>query len=183
MPVPRTFTIGHLIGGSFGLVFILVNGGLLPAAVQWAVGIAAVAAFGFVLVAFVVRVGRGAAERPEGGFTGRYWLIVGAEAVLLFGGLALVRAVEPAAALGWIALIVGLHFIPMAWLWAAGRSEFLTIGIVMAALGVVGLALAFVTGNAPLVALIAGVGSGAVLLGSAVLAAVLALSRERGGAA
>lgn len=179
MSVSRDFTIGHLIGASFGLVFILVNGGWLPPAGRWVLSAAGIVAFVVVLIAFIITARRGAAERPEVGFTGRYWLIVAAEAILLFGGLALVRVVEPAAALGWIALVVGVHFIPMAWLWPTGRTEFLTIGVSLATLGLIGLGLAFATGNGPLVALIAGVGSGVVLLGSAVLAALPALSQQR----
>lgn len=179
MSAPRTLTIGHLIGGSFGLVFVLVNGGWLPTVGQWILSIVGIVAFVVVMVAFVMTVRRGSAGRPDVGFTGRYWLIVGAEVILLFGGLAVVRAVEPAAALGWVALVVGVHFIPMAWLWPAGRTEFLTIGVVMAALGLIGLALAFATGDGPLVAFIAGVGSGVVLLGSAVLAALPALASQR----
>jgi len=179
MSVNRTLTIGHLISGSFGLVFMLVNGGWLPPAGRLLLNIVGVAAFVFVFLAFVVSTRRYGNSRPGEGFTGRYWLIVGAEAVLLFGGLAVIRSVQPAAALGWIALIVGLHFIPMAWLWPTGRAELLAIGITMTVLGVIGLGLAFVTGDGPLVALVSGVGSGVILLGWPAIVAASSLSRRR----
>src|SRR5690606_14266526 len=97
----------------------------------------------------------------------------------LFGGLAVIRSVQPAAALGWIALIVGLHFIPMAWLWPTGRAELLAIGITMAVLGVIGLGLAFVDGDGPLVALVFGGGAGGILLGWPTIVAASSLSRRR----
>ena len=90
----------------------------------------------------------------------------------LFGGLAVLTRIEPAAALGWIALVVGLHFIPLSRLWPEGRRQILSIGVVMTALGLVGLALAFATHEQSLVALVSGVGSGAVLLGSSLTSAL-----------
>lgn len=177
---PGSLFIGHVIGGSFGLVFILVNGGLVPIAARWALSVVSVLAFVFVLVVFVrSTTSQGGQSRPAVGFTGRYWLVVAGEAILLFGGLAILRPIEPATALGWIALIVGIHFVPLALLWREGRRELLTIGSLMVGLGLVGLALAFSTSDGPLVSLISGVGSGVVLLGSAVLGAIRAVGGSR----
>lgn len=158
--------IGHVIGASFGLVFVLVNSAPFPDAVRVVVCILAVAAFLVIVAGFVATLratGREAAGSVVG-FTGRYWIIVGVEAVLLFGGLAIVRLIEPAAALGWIALVVGAHFFPLSRLWAPGRAQLMSIAIVMTSLGVVGLILAFTTHNTDAVALVSGVGSGVVLL-------------------
>lgn len=87
------------------------------------------------------------------------------EAIALFVGLALLRTVEPAAALGWTALVVGVHFFPLARLFPEGRAQLTSIATLMTVLGVVGLVLAFTTHDAGLIAVVSGVGSGVVLLG------------------
>lgn len=92
-------------------------------------------------------------------------MVVALEALALFGGLAVLRPIEPAAALGWIALVVGVHFLPLAGLWPEGRTQLLWIASLMSALGVLGLVLAFTVHDAVLVAVVSGVGSGLVLLG------------------
>ena len=178
-PTPVVY-VGHLIGGAFGLAFILFNGTWLPGAWQMVLSIVGILVFVCVVAAFVItRRRQGAAAKSAVRFAGRYWLIVGIETILLFGGLAVVRVVEPAAVLGWIALVVGVHFLPLAGLWREGRSELLAIGTVMAVLGLIGLVLAFASRDGELVAFIAGVGSGVVLLGSSLLAALRTLSGDR----
>lgn len=171
--------IGHVIGASFGLVFVLVNSAPVATAVRVTLCILAVAAFLVVIAAFIktVRIG-GRGERADAnlGFNGRYWLIVGGEAILLFGGITIVRLIEPAASLGWIALVVGVHFFPLARLWAAGRAQLVGIAIAMTVLGIVGIVIAFTTHNADVVALVSGVGSGIVLLGSITFVAVRTLT-------
>jgi hypothetical protein len=163
---PPTF-IGHLIGASFGLVFVLVNAGGLPVPISAPLQIAAVAACGVVVVAFLrtARDLRIAGRQRPAGFTRFYWLVVLIEAVALFGGLAVLRQIEPAAALGWIALVVGVHFYPLARLWPEGRAHLRAIATAMTVLGITGLVLAFTVHDAELVAVVAGVGSGLVLLG------------------
>lgn len=167
--------VGHVIGASFGLVFVVLNSSPMGPVLRGVVCALAGAAFAVVLAAFARTV---AAERrserrdPMEVFGPRYWLIVAVEVVALFGGLAVLTRIEPAAALGWIALVVGVHFVPLSRLWAPGRTQILTIGVAVAVLGVVGLVLAFTTHDESLVALVSGVGSGVVLLGSTLTSAL-----------
>lgn len=98
--------------------------------------------------------------------------------MLLFGGLAILRLIEPAAALGWIALVVGGHFFPLSRLWAPGRAQLTAIAIAMTLLGIAGLTLAFATHNADAVALVSGVGSGVVLLVAGLVAAVRTMTQR-----
>lgn len=159
--------IGHLIGASFGTVFVLVNASGLPTGVAILLRVLAVVAFTVVLLGFLrtSRELRAAAQPAPVGFTRFYWMVVALEAIALFGGLTLLRPIEPAAALGWIALVVGVHFLPLARLWPEGRTQLLWIAGIMTALGVLGLVLAFSVHDAVLVAVVSGVGSGVVLLG------------------
>jgi len=164
-----------VIGASFGLVFVLVNSSPLAPLARGVVCALAGTAFAVVLAAFARTV---AAERrsetrdPVVGFDRRYWLVVTVEVVALFGGLAVLARVEPAAALGWIALVVGVHFVPLSRLWAPGRRQILLIGVAITVLGVAGLVLALATHRESLVALVSGLGSGAVLLGSTLTSAL-----------
>lgn len=179
--------IGHVIGSLFGLVFVLVNSAPLMPASRIIVCVAAVAAFIVIVIAFIrtarvstQRRGTVQSEADDSvvGFTGRYWIIVGVEAILLFGGLAIVRQVEPAAALGWIALVVGIHFFPLSQLWTSGRAQIMAIAFAMTALGIVGLVIAFTKHDADVVALVSGVGSGIVLLGTAFIIALRTLTQR-----
>jgi hypothetical protein len=167
--------VGHVIGASFGLVFVVVNSSSMGSALRGVVCALAGAAFAAVLAAFARTVGAERRSETRGGpfgFDRRYWLIVAVEAVALFGGLAVLTRIEPAAAIGWIALVVGVHFIPLSRLWPEGRRQILAIGVAMTALGIVGLVLAFATHEQSLVALVSGVGSGAVLLGTSLTSAL-----------
>lgn len=182
---PRTPTfIGHVIGASFGTVFVLVNSSGLPTGVAIVLRILAVVAFTVVLLGFVrtVRELRAAGQPAPVGFTRFYWTVVALEAIALFGGLAVLRPIEPAAALGWIALVVGVHFVPLARLWREGRTQLLWIAVIMTALGLLGLILAFSVHDAVLVAVVSGVGSGAVLLGWSLVQAFRTLSERPTGA-
>jgi len=167
--------VGHVVGASFGLVFVIVNSSPMGTALRGIVCALAGAAFAVVLAAFVRTVGAERRSEARGrpvGFDRRYWLIVAVEVVALFGGLAVLTRIEPAAALGWIALVVGVHFIPLSRLWPEGRRQILAIGVAMTVLGLAGLVLAFTTQDQPLVALVSGVGSGTVLLGTALTSAL-----------
>lgn len=180
--------IGHLIGSSFGLVFVLVNSAPLASGLRIAANILAVAVFLVILAAFghtarMIRQRGTAQGKPKDsvvGFPVRYWIIVGVEAVFLFGGLALIQQIEPAATLGWIALVVGAHFFPLSRLWASGRAQIVTIAWAMSMLGIAGLVLAFTTHNADAVTVVSGVGSGIVLLGTAFIVAIRNLIQRSG---
>ncbi|GAB3715574.1 hypothetical protein [Mariniluteicoccus flavus] len=159
--------IGSLVGASFGLVFLLVNSGGLPALWPLVVRVVAAAA----AVAFVALVVRGRRRLFSRGdedsakpFGGWFWLILAVEVVALFGGrLVLGRFVDLAVAgVAWTTLVVGAHFFPMARV--TGMRMFLALAAALTPLGVIGLALAFAGSAAWPVALISGVGAGLVLL-------------------
>jgi hypothetical protein len=178
---PAFTSVGHLVAASFGLAFVVANSTSLPAGVRVVVCVVAAVAAAVVLAGFL-RTSRG---RPAGtavaGFTRGFWAVVAVEVVALFGGLAVLRTVEPAAALGWIALVVGLHFVPLSRLWVDGRTQLLGIAVAMTVLGLVGLGLAFGTHRPTVVALVSGVGSGVVLLGWTCAAAVRTLAADGSG--
>ncbi len=179
-PPEKPTTIGHVVAASFGLVFVLVNSAPLLPTLRIVVCIAAIVMFLVSVAGFVTSLRATSHDRSValGAFSKRYWVIVGVEVVLLFGGLPILRQIEPAASLGWIALVVGVHFFPLARLWPLGRVQLTMIAIAMTVLGVVGLILAFTTHNADLVALLSGVGSGIVLLGTAFVVALRTLARR-----
>ncbi|MEV6283188.1 hypothetical protein [Kribbella sp. NPDC051770] len=174
---------GHVVGASFGLVFILANSAKLGSPGRAIVGAVAIAAALLVLVAFVQLLRAGGPRKPQQQSGRGYFAIVAAEVVLLFGGLAVLNRVEPTAAVGWVALVVGLHFMAFAYWWMRGNREMLAIGVLMSVLGVIGLVIAFAQQDRPLVGLVAGVGSGVVLLGNAVLASLGVVGSEQRAAA
>ncbi|MFE7512493.1 hypothetical protein ACFU8I_14955, partial [Streptomyces sp. NPDC057540] len=107
---------GRIIGASFGLVFVQASAGSLPTAVAVPLRVLALAAF--LRVAVLGRRG-GTAPAPAPtepgpgtGFGRRYWYVVAAEVLGLVAGLLVIARVlhVPQAAVGWIALVVGVHF-------------------------------------------------------------------------
>ncbi|WP_051833673.1 hypothetical protein [Streptomyces katrae] len=160
--------IGRLIGLGFGLSFIEANAGALPTQAQVPLRVAGVAAFlGLVLFGRRRTQAVQTADEPRGAsFGGRYWLVVLAEVVAVAAGLAVINRVlhTPQATVGWIAAVVGVHFFGLATVWS--RPELRTLGGGMTACGVLGLVLAFCGAATALVALIAGITPGVLLLGS-----------------
>ncbi|MEV0314248.1 hypothetical protein B0I32_108112 [Nonomuraea fuscirosea] len=175
---------GLLVGAIFGAVFILVNAqSPLSAPVALVLRVAAcLAAAGVIAMWFMtarkersaVR-GEGAAgqqegpagqeERPGNMFGRGYLIVVAAEVVLLFGGLRVMAALgAPAQAnVGWVALVVGVHFIALAPVWKDWGIA--VPGVVLTLLGAAGLVLAATGSALAWVPIISGVLSGVVLLG------------------
>ena len=89
-------------------------------------------------------------------------------AVALFGGLALLNYWQPSAVVGWIALVVGLHFFGLARLWKSGSAEINLLALGLTILRVVGI-----------VALVSGVGSGVGLLASSLKGAISLFIRRQ----
>ncbi|GGG15495.1 hypothetical protein GCM10007304_31960 [Rhodococcoides trifolii] len=167
--------IGSIIGGAFGLVFVLVNTGSLPGAVAMALGLLAVLAFVAVVVA-VWRVPRARPSGPvRGGFGKGYWIVVAIEVVAIFGGLRLISGPlnVPDAAVAWIAFVVGVHFFALAAVWKLSFFRVLAIGLTVC--GVAGLAAAFAGGPVALIDVIGAVIPGALLLGFALWGSTRAL--------
>ncbi|WIM99324.1 hypothetical protein ACTOB_002974 [Actinoplanes oblitus] len=165
--------IGSLVALSFGTVFVMVNSADLPA--PWRLVIRVVALLiAAVLLVRLFRTERAVAPTRESDIRGfadrRYWYAVLGEIIALFGGLYVINGVlkKPEVAVAWVVIVVGVHFLPLAWAWRL--PLFYWVGGVMTVLGVAGF-LAYAAGaSAGTVGLIAGVGSGftlyaAVLMG------------------
>ncbi|MDN5750831.1 MAG: hypothetical protein L0H64_20375, partial [Pseudonocardia sp.] len=104
--------VGSIIGGGFGLVYVLVNAGALGTPVGPVLQIAGVVAF-VVLMLLVFR-GRGAqgpGERPD--FGRRYWLVVLGEVVAIVVGAQVLNTLG-LPPLPWVTIVVGLHLLPLA---------------------------------------------------------------------
>ena len=155
--------VGSLVALAFGTVFVLVNSGdPLPSALGWVLRALAVLALAAVVVLGVRAGGRPTLEgRPM--FGPSYRFIVLGEVVLLFAGFFVLRLLEAPvqANVAWIATVVGLHFVALASAWKT--RSILVVGVVLTALGVVGLALLGTA--AEWVPFLSGVLSGVTLLG------------------
>ncbi|GIF13985.1 hypothetical protein [Actinoplanes teichomyceticus] len=162
---PAGLAIGSMIALAFGTVFVVVNSGELPE--PWPVSIRVAGVLVAVgLAAWLLRVTRsGVATRQTGAGFGdrRYWYVVAAEVIVLFAGLNVITRVlhAPEAAVGWVAVVVGLHFNALAWAWR--MPLFHRLGAVMTALGVAGFVAYALNASAATIGLIAGVGSGVAL--------------------
>lgn len=175
-------TIGHVIGGSFGMAFIIANSMPMPTFLRAVFVAAAVTIMTLTLVAFGRSAADGSLARQDRGtdrFNRQYWVIVAIEAVFLFGGVAVLNQWRPSAIVGWIAFVVGLHFFWLARLWSSGSREISLVAAGLTALGAAGLTIAFTTDSPDAVTLISGVGSGVVLLTSSLSGTVSSLSRAR----
>jgi hypothetical protein len=163
-------TIGHVIGGFFGVAFVIANSGPLPESWRDVMIAAAMALSLLSVVRFRRGVREGSLSRApqDERFDRSFWLIVVVEVVALFGGLAVLNRWQPSAAVAWVALVVGLHFFLLARLWRSSFTEIALVATALTVLGVVGLVVAFTADSADAVALISGVGSGVVLLGNSV---------------
>ncbi|MFC4019321.1 hypothetical protein ACFOW4_15420 [Micromonospora sp. GCM10011542] len=177
--------IGSMIALSFGTVFILVNSGGLPDPWPLVVRVVGLLVAGLLVVA-LVRAARTAppeARAPVSGFTHRgYWSIVALEAVALFGGLAVINGVlhRSAVSVAWVAVVVGVHFFGLAWIWR--MPLFHGLGAAMTVLGLAGFVIYALGGSAAAVGVVAGVGSG-IALYAAIAVALRDARRRREGLA
>jgi hypothetical protein len=101
----------------------------------------------------------------ENPFGARYRLIVAVEIVAIFGGLALLNGPLDASegAVGWIALVVGVHFFALAAAWRRAFPRWLGAALVLC--GGTSLVLAAAGAATSAIDFTGGVLSGAVLLG------------------
>lgn len=152
---------GVMICAFFGLGWYVGGAGVLPAGAYW-VGLGLAVAVSIALVVAVYRVGSGR-ERPRElpkDWGRRYGIWVGVEVVLIVAAVMLANRFDLVDFLpGTIAVIVGLHFVPLAR--AFDEPIYRWGGIAMTVAGLGGVAAAFADG---LVAGgIAGIGSALVL--------------------
>ncbi len=159
---------GALIGGIFGLVFVIANA-RTPLGATVAALFRILAFVGFIALVLARRRAlsdpRAARSAPATHLFGRrYWLIVAAEVGLLaVGYVALIAAGAPdQAGVAWIALVVGLHFLAfrVAGVWGGGSLRSATPLVILGAAGLVMAA----AGAASWVPLVSGVLSGFTLL-------------------
>ncbi|MFF3675454.1 hypothetical protein ACFYYS_15845 [Streptomyces sp. NPDC002120] len=157
-----------LIGAGFGVFFVQANAGALPQAVAVPLRLLAISAFVWLFIALRrSRVPAAAGDGPAPRRFGRgYLLVVAAEVVVVAAGLFVINRLlhVPRATVGWIALIVGLHFFGLAALWRMPSLRLLAAA--MSACGAAGLVLAACGCSAAVIAAVAGIAPGALLLGS-----------------
>lgn len=161
---------GMLIGASFGVAFVLANAHEpLDPTLATILRVLAGIAFAAVVVMWflaIQRLKRGAAdsEAAQGMSFGRgYWLAVVAEVIAIFGGIAVIRALDrpEETIIAWIAFVVGVHFLPLAAVWKS--RAILLPAIVLGLLGAIGLVMSF-TPAVAWVPIVSGVLSGVASL-------------------
>lgn len=167
---------GMLIGATFGMVFVIINTvGPLNATIGAVLRGAAILSLAAVVVMWFLAIRRakingvepaaspGAANMFGLGFV----VVVVIEAVLLFGGLAMLRAWEQPEQINvaWIAFVVGVHFIALAPVWK--QRGILPPGVILTVFGLAGFVMA-ATSAIAWVPFVSGVLSGATLLAGSV---------------
>jgi hypothetical protein len=165
---------GMLIGAVFGTVFVIVNAhSPLNTVIGIVLRVAASVGLACVIAMWVLAGRRGRADgaQPAGipgppaarMFNRGYWLVVVAEVVLLFGGIAVLRAWErpEETNVAWIAFVVGVHFIALAPAWK--QRSIILPGVILSLFGVAGLVLS-ATSAVEWVPFVSGVLSGVTLL-------------------
>jgi hypothetical protein len=175
--------LGLLIGAVFGTIYVVVNAGALGAPVGPLLQVVGVAALVALLV-FMFRSRPAPATAAAGNAVGfsRWYLVVVAEVVAFFAGTAVLRGPLdlPLAVLPWITFVVGVHFLGLAKVWSAPSLVWLGAGL--AAFGVLGLLVAVIGAGEAVVAVVAGVAPGLLLLGGSWWGAVRG-GREQAAAA
>ncbi|MER6444622.1 hypothetical protein DEJ51_27715 [Streptomyces venezuelae] len=156
----------RLIGAIFGLVFVAANAGALPTTAAVPLRLLAIASFVWLFIALrrapAPRAGSAAPTR----FGRGYLLVVAAEvAAALAGFLVITRVLHtPQASVAWLSLVVGLHFFGLAAVWRMPSLRWLAAA--MTACGAAGLALAACGASLAVIATVAGIAPGVLLLGS-----------------
>ncbi|MBG0817531.1 hypothetical protein [Planomonospora sp. ID82291] len=177
---------GLLIGAVFGAVFVFVNSHPpLDPTIALVLRVAASATLGGVLLLWFTAVRRARTTGVEpvvaGGRAGGkmfglgFAVIAVAEVVMLFGGIAVLRALDRPVEtnVAWIALVVGLHFVALGPVWK--NRTIMLPGLVLTVLGAAGLAMTF-TPALEWVPLVSGVLSGVTLLAGCTASSWSALS-------
>ncbi|WP_344636493.1 hypothetical protein [Kitasatospora cystarginea] len=157
---------GPLIGGTFGLIFIQANAGDLPSAIAIPLRALGAAAFLGLLAALRRAPAPRTTGTPQRTFGRGYWLVVAAEVIAAAAGFFVIISVlhAPHATVGWIALVVGVHFFGLAAVWRMAALRLLAAG--MSLCGAAGLVLAACGSSPAVIAAVAGIAPGALLLAS-----------------
>ncbi|RKS06911.1 hypothetical protein DFP74_2561 [Nocardiopsis sp. Huas11] len=181
--------LGVYIGAGFGLAFVLANAGPpLDPTLALVLRVLAVAALIGIVVLTLLLARRPAPEggTPEGDtpalrFGPFYGAVVAAEVVLIIGGFQVLRllGLPEQANVCWIALVVGLHFFPLAWYWRT--REILVVALYLSVLGAAGLTMV-ATGHPDWAPFVSGVLSGVGMLGGLLVSLIGPFLAGRRGA-
>ncbi len=153
--------ISIVITAVFGFIYIMANAQLLPPTEATAVRVIGILAAVGLLIA-LPRPDR--PDRPGVGFSGSYWLIVAAEVAAGIGGLVVLNDVLGIhdASIAWISVVVGVHFFGFYVIWRLPIMVW--IGAAITVCGGLGLLAAGLDRSATVIAVVAGILPGAVLL-------------------
>ena len=163
--------IGSLIGGAFGLVFLIVNStqfSTLGRILVLVMGIAAFAVIAFLALRGLGRMKRVQANAADpkraaaGPFGRAYWIIVAIEALALFGGARLLSGIgHPELGVAWVAFVVGTHFFALGYVFKLSRFHILAT--VVTVCGIAGF-IAFFASIPEFIPVLGGIIPGFVLL-------------------
>ncbi|MDN6746040.1 MAG: hypothetical protein L0L93_03405 [Brevibacterium sp.] len=167
--------IGSLIGGAFGLVFLIVNSAQFSTLGRILVLVLGIAAFAVIAVFAVRRLGsmrRAQVSTAEGQdevtprravpFGRSYWIIVAVEVLALFGGSSLLSGLgHPELGVAWVAFVVGTHFYALGHVFKLDR--FHVLATVVTLCGIAGF-IAFFASIPAFIPIFSGIFSGFVLL-------------------
>lgn len=153
--------IAIVITTIFGFIYIMANAQLLPAAEATAVRVIGILAAAILLIS-LPRPDR--PDPPGVGFSRGYWLIVAAEVAAGVGGLIVLNDVLGIhdASIAWISVVVGVHFFGFFVIWRLPLMVW--IGAAISVCGALGLLAAGLDRSAALIAVVAGIVPGVVLL-------------------
>lgn len=184
---PRTAEgaeIGALIGGVFGLLFLIINSSSFSSLGRTLVMATGIIAFGTIAVIAVRSLVRLRAERRqtmsaedrepgrrrEPPFGREYWIIVLIEAIALFAGARVLSSLgHPELGVAWVAFVVGTHFYALGYVFKLNRFHVLATVVTLCGIG--GF-IAFFAAAPAFIPVISGVISGFVLLAFAMWALI-----------
>jgi hypothetical protein len=164
---------GLLVGAAFGVALVIANAHD-PLGPQERLGLRLGAALALsALLVLAALAGRGSGGVNPTPMGRRYWIVVGAEVLVLLLGLQMLRLADAPRQenVAWIAFVVGLHFVALALVWrSAGLAA---AGTLVFLLGTAGVAMSQ-SSAVRWVPFVSGVLSGIVLLGGSLLVAAAA---------
>jgi hypothetical protein len=180
--------LGSLIAGIFGLIYVEVNAGSLPEPWLMALRVAAGVAFAGLIV--LLALARSAptpadllardAPTPadpgaRSGFGPGYWLVVAGEAAAIPAGAAVLNgpAGLPHAVVGWVSVVVGVHFVVLAAIWRFRLLRLLGVAITLC--GVAGMTSAAIGAPPAVIDMVGGVLPGVLLLAASYAGATSAV--------
>ena len=155
--------IASVVGGIGGALFIMINASPFSPVTSTILRIVAVGALAWVLVrAWQFRDRHHSGRRS--GFGRAYWMIVALEAVLIFGGRAVIVGLldTPSTFLPWLSLAVGLHFFAFVLLWH--KQVYFWLGLLVTTSAIAAFVLVAIGGAPAAVVVFSAMIPGATLL-------------------